>query len=181
MQLFKALEQSAELYPYFDYAHGYGRPRFAHFKPAVQPVAPAAAVGEPTFDFVPHDSLVAVIIRPAAALRPAELLPLVADQSEPVLPAPEPGPEAKSGSEGNVPRVGREQPVEPGSAPLAPLPEPNYPAYLYWNLADRRGVLHRYETRAVTQRLVVQVPRRLVRGGDVLRVHFKGYTSTYSE
>ena len=61
------------------------------------------------------------------------------------------------------------------------MPEPHYPAYLYWSLADRRGVLHRYETRAVTQRLVVQVPRRLLRGGDVLRVHFKGYTGSYSE
>ena len=35
--------------------------------------------------------------------------------------------------------------------------------------------------RAVAQRLVVQVPRRLLRNGDVLRVHFKGYTASYSE
>jgi hypothetical protein len=61
------------------------------------------------------------------------------------------------------------------------LPEPNYPAYLYWSLTDRRGVLRRYETRAVSQRVVVQVPRRLLRGGDVLQVFFKGYTGRYSE
>ncbi|WP_460504306.1 S8 family serine peptidase, partial [Hymenobacter agri] len=29
MQLFQQLEQAGELYPYFDYAHGYGRPRLA--------------------------------------------------------------------------------------------------------------------------------------------------------
>ncbi|GAB3588342.1 S8/S53 family peptidase [Hymenobacter daeguensis] len=173
MQLFRELEKSAELYPYFDYAHGYGRPRFAHFQPAKPE---AAAV--PTFDFVPHDTLVAVIIRPEAAVRPAETLPLLADQSDATLPFALPAPEAKTPAD-NVPRVGHEQPA--GSPPLAPLPEPNYPAYLYWNLADRRGVLRRYETRAVTQRLVVQVPRRLFRGGDVLKVHFKGYTATYSE
>ncbi|MGY3087329.1 serine protease AprX [Hymenobacter sp. UYAg731] len=172
MQVFQGLEKSAELYPYFDYAHGYGRPRYAHFEP---PTPEAAAM--PTFDFVPHDSLIAVIIRPEAALRPAEMLPLMADQSEPVLPVAMPAPEAKNPTD-NVPRVGREQPVAPSPAPL---PEPNYPAYLYWNLADRRGVLRRYETRAVTQRLVVQVPRRFFSGGNVLRVHFKGYTATYSE
>ncbi|MBF9140637.1 S8 family serine peptidase [Hymenobacter properus] len=176
MQVFRALEKSAELYPYFDYAHGFGRPRLAHFA-----VSAAAPVSTPTFDFVPHDSLVAVVIRPEAALRPAEMLPLVAEQSGAVLPSLTPPAEGKPTNDNSVPRVGHEQPVAPGSAPLNPLPEPNYPAYLYWNLADRRGVLRRYETRAVTQRLVVQVPRRLLRGGDVLRVHFKGYTGTYSE
>jgi serine protease AprX len=174
MQVFKALEKSAELYPYFDYAHGYGRPRFQQFAPAK-----ASAPHTPTFDFVPHDSLIAVIIRPEAAVRPAETLPLLADQSDNTLPFALPTPEAKTTSD-NVPRVGHEQPV-PASAPLAPLPEPNYPAYLYWNLADHRGVLRRYETRAVSQRLVVQVPRRLLSSGSVLQVHFRGYTATYSE
>jgi hypothetical protein len=175
MQVFQGLEKSAELYPYFDYAHGYGRPRFAHFTPAKSETA-----AMPTFDFVPHDSLVAVIIRPEAAVRPAETLPLLAEQTDATLPFAMPAPEAKTPAD-NVPRVGHEQPVPAGSPPLAPLPEPNYPAYLYWNLADRRGVLRRYETRAVTQRLVVQIPRRLFGNGNVLRVHFKGYTATYSE
>jgi subtilisin family serine protease len=175
MQVFQALEKSAELYPYFDYAHGYGRPHYARFAPAKVGPTPAA-----TFDFVPHDSLVAVVIRPEAAVRPAETLPLLADQADFTLPFELPAPEAKTPAE-NVPRVGHEQPTPPGSSPLAPLPEPNYPAYLYWNLADRRGVLRRYETRAVSQRLVVQVPRRLLQGGNVLRVYFKGYTATYSE
>lgn len=178
MQLFQGLQRSAELYPYFDYAHGYGRPRYRYFT-ALPALVPASG---PTFDFVPHDSLVAVIIRPEAAMRPAEMLPLMAEQGD-VLPPADPGTadaNAPAG-DGSTPRVGHEQPVAPGSAPLAPLPEPNYPAYLYWNLANARGVLRRYETRAVTQRLVVQVPRRLLHGGNVLRVHFKGYTGTYSE
>ena len=173
MQLFALLEQAGELYPYFDYAHGYGRPRLARAT-AGSPPAPEAA----TFDFVPHDSLVAVIIRPGAARSPVIDLPLLADDpavtAAPVLTTSPAAPAA------NTPMVGREKPV-PADAPPPLLPEPNYPAYLYWNLADRRGVLRRYETRAVTQRLVVQVPRRLLRNGDVLRVHFKGYTATYSE
>jgi serine protease AprX len=175
MQLFQALEKSAELYPYFDYAHGYGRPRLQNFERQLE-LPPDGPV--PTFDFVAHDSLVAVVIRPEAAVRPAEFLPLVADQNDLVTPATPLAADAKASADGNVPRVGREQ-AAPASS--APLPEPNYPAYLYWNVADRHGVLHRYETRAVTQRLVVQVPRRLLRAGEVLRVHFKGYTGTYSE
>ncbi|MDQ2769071.1 MAG: S8 family serine peptidase, partial [Bacteroidota bacterium] len=175
MQLFGALEQAGELYPYFDYAHGYGRPRFDRFQLAT----PQPEI-TPTFDFVPHDSLVAVILRPEAARRPAENLPLVAEPASLLLPAhsAENTSPASGAAPADVQPVGHEQPGAPDSSPL---PEPNYPAYLYWNLTDRRGVLHRYETRAVTQRLVVQVPRRLLRGGDVLRVHFKNYTATYSE
>ena len=172
MQLFQLLEQAGELYPYFDYAHGYGRPRLAR--------AAAAATAAPTFDFVPHDSLVAVIIRPEAARSPASDLPLLVDDPAasisilaPVNPA--------SAPPASTPPAGQEKPMPANAPPLVLLPEPSYPAYLYWHLADRRGVLRRYETRAVTQRLVVQVPRRLLRNGDVLRVHFKGYTATYSE
>ena len=175
MQLFRALEQAGELYPYFDYAHGYGRPRLARFQ-----AGPPTAELTPTFDFVPHDSLVAVVLRPEAARRPAESLPLLAEQAELPLLAPLAGAALSAPAPGSsaVQPVGHEQPVP---ADGSPLPEPSYPAYLYWNLADRRGVLRRYETRAVTQRLVVQVPRRLLRGGNGLRVHFKNYTASYSE
>ena len=174
MQLFAQLEQAGELYPYFDYAHGYGRPRLVRAAAGMVPMPVAA-----TFDFVPHDSLVAIIIRPEAAHIPAIDLPLLADD-----PAVSPAPAATASpaaSSTNTPPVGQENPMPANAAPLVLLPEPSYPAYLYWSLADRRGVLRRYETRAVTQRLVVQVPRRLLRDGDVLRVHFKGYTATYSE
>ena len=177
MQLFQGLEKSAELYPYFDYAHGFGRPRFAYFRAGQAP-----RIMVPTFDFVPHDTLVAVVIRSDAALRPAELLPLMVDQTENLLPVAPSLADPKAPADDLVPSVGREQSQAPAGAwQPVPLANPNYPAYLYWNLADRRGVLRRYETRAVTQRLVVQVPRRLLHGGDVLRVHFKGYTGTYSE
>ena len=180
MQLFRALEKSAELYPYFDYAHGYGRPRYAPFTTGPR----AAAAPVPTFDFVVHDSLIVVIIRTEAALRPAEQLPLVIEQSEATatIAAPATGiPAADTKAAEQVPDVGHEKPGDQRPAPLAVLPEPNYPAYLYWNLTDPRGVLHRYETRAVSQRLVLQVPRRLVQKGEVLRIYFKGYTGTYSE
>ena len=172
MQVFALLERAGELYPYFDYAHGYGRPRLARVVAGAAP-APVPA----TFDFVPHDSLVAVIIRPEAARSPAIDLPLLAD--DPAASVAMLAPASLAAAPANTPPVGQERPVP--AAPLVLMPEPSYPDYLYWNLADRRGVLRRYETRAVSQRLVVQVPRRLLRNGDVLRVHFKGYTASYSE
>ncbi|MDO7873544.1 S8 family serine peptidase [Hymenobacter sp. ASUV-10] len=175
MQLFRQLQESAELYPYFDYAHGYGRPQFAYF----EGLAKAAA---PTFDFVPHDSLVAVVIQPAAARRPARSLPLMAEQPDELVLAalaPAPKKDEPTPKDDKTKPVGREQPLPADEAPLTP--DPDFPPYLYWSLADRRGVLRRYEARAVTQRLVVQVPRRLLKDGNVLKVHFKGYTATYSE
>ncbi|TDN39522.1 hypothetical protein A8B98_20050 [Hymenobacter sp. UV11] len=183
MALYKQVREAGELYPYYDYAHGYGRPEasrlLARLKGPLLPVAP-------TFDFVLHDSLVAVVLRPAATIPAARPLPLVAEADElspataswltPPTPARPPGTPTAT----NVAPVGQEQPAPTDAAPALP-PYPSYPARLYWHLADARGVLHRYEVRATTQRLVVQVPRRLARGGNVLRVYYQGYTGQYAE
>jgi serine protease AprX len=185
MQLFKQVREAGELYPYYDYAHGYGRPEASRLLARRQgPLAPVA----PTFDFVVHDSLVAVVLRPAATVPAARPLPLVAEPDELspgtaswlAPPVPERPPGAPTPATTNVAPVGKEQPVSAEAAPTLP-PYPAYPARLYWHLADARGVLHRYEVRAATQRLVVQVPRRLARAGSVLRVYYQGYTGQYAE
>ena len=164
MDLFRQVREAGELYPYYDYAHGYGRPQAGRLLARLQGPLPAV---EPTFDFVVHDSLVAVVLRPAATVPAARPLPLVAENDElgagatDWLTAP-----AAVGS--------------PAGQELVPS-YPAYPPRLYWHLANARGVLHRYEVRATTQRLVVQVPRRLARLGNVLRVHYQGYTGQYAE
>lgn len=56
MQLFHEIEKSGHLYPYFDYAHGYGIPQAAHFLEPVKPIP------EPTFRIVETDSAFKVII-----------------------------------------------------------------------------------------------------------------------
>jgi serine protease AprX len=186
MELFRQVRESADLYPYYDYAHGYGRPQASYF---IDNKAAAKKL-EPTFDFVVHDSVVVVVLRPAATLPAAQPLPLLTDADEPSpawLAALTPGastnppalanpaPAAPSG----VAPVGQEQPTTAEGPPLPP--QAVYPPRLYWHLANRRGVLRRYEVRAVAQRVVLQLPRRLARRGDVLRVHFQGYTGEYSE
>jgi serine protease AprX len=188
MEVFRRVRASAELYPYYDYAHGYGRPRAEYF---TAPAAAAARAKEPTFDFVAHDSVVVVVLRPAATLPTAQPLPLLTDPDEaglawlaalgtdasasrPTSPSAAPSPAPTP----NAAPVGQEKPTADDNPPLPPAA---YPPRLYWHLANRRGVLHRYEVRAVAQRVLLQLPRRLVRSGNVLRVHYQGYTGEYAE
>ena len=166
MQLFARLQMAGDLYPYYDYAHGYGRPRAAAvLRPGAAP-APA-----PTFDFVPNDSAVAVVIRRAAAVVPAHTLPLYADSARAAAPA----------DDRAVPAVGRETAL-PAPDPADDLPPDSAPpAYLYWHVADARGVLRSYEVLAVRQRAVLTVPRRQLQPGDTLRVHYRGFTQSYAK
>ncbi|GAA4505975.1 hypothetical protein GCM10023172_34610 [Hymenobacter ginsengisoli] len=183
MELYRQVREAGELYPYYDYAHGYGRPEASRLLARRLGPLPALA---PTFDFVVHDSLVAVVLRPEATVPAARPLPLVAETDELAagttdwLAPPTPAPGTPTPTAPNVAPVGKEHEAPPGSPPALP-PYPAYPARLYWHLADARGVLHRYEVRAATQRLVVQVPRRLARAGNVLRVYYQGYTGQYAE
>jgi serine protease AprX len=175
MRLFQQLQESGSLYPYYDYAHGYGLPRARAFlRPAAAPATPPNR--EPKVDFLVEDSLLAVNIRPAA--RPvAQMLPLYADSVGLALP------DAK-----RVPAVGREEP--PTAARRQPSPaQPASPAedvfawpaagHLYWHVADARGVLRRYEVVEVSQRAILRIPRRTLRSGDVVRVFYLGTTHSY--
>jgi len=59
MDIFQLIEKSAHLYPYFDYAHGYGIPQATHALNPIIPIAPTFSfrVTEDTI-FVQPDSLV---------------------------------------------------------------------------------------------------------------------------
>ncbi|GGF09963.1 hypothetical protein GCM10011383_21450 [Hymenobacter cavernae] len=177
MELFAKIQESANLYPYYDYAHGYGAPQARFFVNNAGKSGPETST--PSFDFVRQDSLLAVVIRPEAATEPVRTLPLYADSVVAVTPAT---------SAGNVPAVGREEPVRTsaGDAPPtetladpAPLP-PTHPDYLYWHLANAKGMLRSYEVRDVTQRAVLRIALRRLQPGDVVRVHYRGYTQSYS-
>ncbi|TGE04252.1 S8 family serine peptidase [Hymenobacter fodinae] len=169
MTLFRQLQEAGSLYPYFDYAHGYGMPRAAFFTRGANVKAPV----KPSFDFVRQDSAVAVIIRPEAAFIPARTLPLYADSVRAVTPDQAAAPVAKLGQEEPHP----ETPDAPDPDPvLGPVP----PDYLYWQILDAAGVVRRYQVLEVTQRAVLRVPLRRLRSGDVLRVHYRGFTHVYS-
>jgi subtilisin family serine protease len=54
MQMFNSIEESGDLFPYFDYAHGYGVPQAGYF------TEHKMAVPEKTFDFVDDNDYVVV-------------------------------------------------------------------------------------------------------------------------
>ena len=54
MDIFELIERSAHLYPYFDYAHGYGIPQATH---ALDPLIPVA----PTFSFDVQEDSIAIV------------------------------------------------------------------------------------------------------------------------
>ncbi|WP_188548048.1 S8 family serine peptidase [Hymenobacter qilianensis] len=178
MQLFEKLQASANLYPYYDYAHGYGMPRASWFTADGPKKPPTAA----TFDFVAQaDSMLAVIIRPGVGQVAARALPLYSDSVDVKAPS------ISKDKLAAVPAVGREElapPVSDGAEKSPPagatpaLPDP--PSYLYWHVSDRRGVLRTYEVLDVKQRAVLQIPLRNLHAGDTVQVHYRGFTSTYS-
>ncbi|MCC7231476.1 MAG: S8 family serine peptidase [Bacteroidia bacterium] len=55
MQLFQNIEKASHLYPYFDYAHGYGIPLAGHLD--------SVTIHEPTFDFVIVNDHIKVVLR----------------------------------------------------------------------------------------------------------------------
>lgn len=57
MQVFQAMERSGSLYPYFDYAHGYGIPQAGYF------FQQAGSIVPPTFDIVRENNTIKAIIR----------------------------------------------------------------------------------------------------------------------
>lgn len=167
MELFQRVQNGASLYPYFDYAHGYGIPQAAAF------TGPTAAA-VPSFDFVPQkDSMLAVIIRPEAARVPARILPLYADSAAAVATDADPG---KLGREEGQPTDADDE-EEADPTPIAAAAAA--PEYLYWHIAGPRGVLRRYEVVEVSQRVVLRLSRHRLHPGDVLRVHYRGYTQSY--
>ena len=56
MQLFHEIEMSGHLYPYFDFAHGYGIPQAKYFTDTSRTI-------EPTFDFVIINDQIKVVLR----------------------------------------------------------------------------------------------------------------------
>lgn len=56
MQVFRAIEKSSNLYPYFDYAHGYGIPQASYF-------TSDSTIHQPTFDFVVVNNEMKVVLR----------------------------------------------------------------------------------------------------------------------
>ncbi|WP_375435509.1 S8 family serine peptidase [uncultured Hymenobacter sp.] len=181
MALFTKVEQSASLYPYYDYAHGYGVPQaVAVLRNSTEQGGPKQ---NPTVSFVLQDSTLAVVIR-AEVERPAvgQQLPLYVDSistkvgadNAPARVAPLGREDARPTTQPEIQRPAASSvPAAPGFPPLPAA------GYLYWHVADAQGVLRRYEVMEVSQRAILRIPRRTLRPGDVVRVFYQGTTHSY--
>jgi serine protease AprX len=177
MALFQQIQESASLYPYYDYAHGYGIPQAEALLRNSRPTAPPAQEAA-TVSFVAQDSVLAVFIRPETARQVLiRQLPLYIDSIGVVDKVP--NRVAPLGKEEARPTSTSEAPGGPlAAAVVQPLALPAA-GYLYWHVADAKGVLRRYEVLEVSQRAILRIPRRTLQPGDVVRIFYQGVTHSY--
>lgn len=121
MELFHKIEESGHLFPYFDYAHGYGVPQASYFVYGMpEPVK--------TFDTIDLENSFKVIVRP-----------------------------------GNF----------------------NYTDWLgnmnllYYHIADNTGILTEYHVVKVIEKEVLTFNKSDFDKGNILRIHFRGYTREF--
>jgi serine protease AprX len=124
MELFDAIEKSSHLYPYFDYAHGFGIPQAGYF-------IHEKVNKEPTFDFVIINNEIKVILREEYSY---------------------PGEESALGY----------------------MARRNF----YYKIEDRDGRMKKYSVMLADRKEMMHVFAEDFETGDVLTVHFEGYTSS---
>ncbi len=123
MQLFNEIEKSSSLYPYFDYAHGFGIPQASWFVSEKQ-------TREPTFDFVVINNDIKVILREQYSY---------------------PDQEAAMGY-----RVQRN---------------------MYYKVENKDGFIKKYSVLLADQKEMMHLYAEDFQTGDVITIHFEGYTS----
>ena len=123
MELFNAIEKSSHLYPYFDYAHGFGIPQAS--KIISEPVSP-----EPTFDFVIVNNNIKVVLREQYSYAETEHA-------------------------------------------LGYDSRRNF----YYKIEDKDGMIKNYFVLIADRKEMMHVYAEDFKPGDVLTVHFEGYTN----
>lgn len=124
MELFNAIEKSSHLYPYYDYAHGFGIPQASWF------LTPPKEK-DPTFDFVIINNEIKVVLREQFSYSDTE--------------------EA-----------------------LGYIAHRNF----YYKVEDKSGSILRYTTLLAEGKEMLHLLEEQFQIGDVLTVHFEGYTRT---
>ena len=125
MELFNAIEKSSHLYPYFDYAHGFGIPQAGR-------IISEQKIPEPTFDFVIINNDIKIILREQYSYT-----------------------ETETALGYNVRR--------------------NF----YYKVEDKDGIMKNYSVLLADRKEMLHLFAEDFHPGDVLTVHFEGYTNTF--
>ncbi len=155
MELFKEIEKSGDLYPYYDYLNGFGVPQASYFINKMEnstagtqsqekneitcPPSGYAGFGrrEKTFELnVLNDTLYVVV---------------------------------------------NDNFIITDSTPVARLLFKNLfkHKYLYYHIENKHGVLDKYTIINVFQKNALQIPIKEFKNNEIIRVHYKGFTDTY--
>lgn len=130
MTLFQEIEKSGHLYPYFDYAHGYGVPQASYF------LEKEHQRSEPTFTVSDSAGVITVRVK-EKYIHPVE--------------------ETESGDSYTFDKN----------------------KYMYYNLTNPAGVIDLYYVLSVTSPEVITIEKSEYQPGEVLNIHYAGYTSSY--
>ncbi len=135
MQLFKEIEKSGSLYPYFDYAHGYGIPQVGYF------LKTDTAFVKPTFRVVEKGDSISIIVNKFPVEKTLTL-----------------------------------QNSDPNSDNGINIESESNQEYLYYNIMNKSGVLDSYYVLDVIQPEVLTVLKSDFPHGEILNVHYAGYS-----
>jgi serine protease AprX len=163
MQLLYEIEKSADLYPYFDYAHGYGIPQAQYFinselrterselmssfenKSNLRITPNSEPQNKPTFDFITENNILKVIIKD----------------------------EFFNSNTSNLNRAER------AHEHISNNFFANKPQILFYNIQNVNGVLESYYVIKVFKKDVLTFNILDLKKGQKLNLHFKGYTSSF--
>lgn len=153
MELFEKLEKSANMYPYFDYAHGYGVPQAGYFTDSV-----TTEQVDITFDFSVGDENVSVVIKDEFFEINDEVVVNYDDFFY-------------LGKSLKRLHIG-DQYVSRDSNPK--LKQPNY---IYYHIENNDSYLREYNVIAPLEKEVIKINITTYQG-ETLRVWYKGYWSS---
>jgi len=146
MELFRKIEQSGHLYPYYDYAHGYGIPQAGLFLDTTYPVSRnlvtfTMEILEQGELLIKPDYLSASIPVATGAWTGGALYPFMDDDD------------------------------------LQPTPDITTDNYIYFHIKDTTGILRFYRILEITGDFrTYQTDSHLLKHGETVCVHFRGYT-----
>ncbi len=186
MKVFEEIEKSGHLYPYYDYAHGYGVPQASHFFGRPENARPTFTVKrEYSFLTVFPDSAAAGLPFPPTIVPPSPLsLP-------PVPPVPgEPKDVSiivRSGNKtvtiNNAGRSGvtvekRDDDVKTADTAFYHLDD----RYLYYHFADRQtGIIRYYAVVDLGDAKRYSIDLDNMKDNELVMIHYRGYTQSYSK
>ena len=165
MQLFHEIEKSGHLYPYYDYAHGYGIPQAEHF------IHPNIQAASSTFRIEENDSSYKIVIDSA----------FLSQSAPPVLKSAH-GKNYSLTDEGNIKitdtltsiidTMEKKLPPKSKFISITPIIRNDL---LFYHIQAKNGVLKKYYVIGVEHADVLTLFKKDFETGDKIRIFYRGY------